>query len=92
MYLLGKVGGYPYQATLWQLRAEGHLVLHDLSSDEVNRAELLMEKYHDAPMDLADASLVAAAEKLDLRRVFSLDHHFRFYRLLDGSVLEMVPR
>jgi predicted nucleic acid-binding protein len=50
-----------------------------------------MEKYSDAPMDLADASLVAVAESLSLGRVFTLDSHFRIYRLADGSVLELVP-
>ena len=39
-----------------------------------------MRQYHDAPMDLADASLVVAAERLNLRRIFTLDSHFRAYR------------
>ncbi|ETX06452.1 hypothetical protein [Candidatus Entotheonella palauensis] len=43
-----------------------------------------MQQYHDAPMDLADASLVAAAEQLRLRRIFSLDRHFHAYRI-DGK-------
>ncbi|HEX6748224.1 MAG TPA: hypothetical protein VF092_13090 [Longimicrobium sp.] len=91
MYLLGRAGGYYYQATLWRLRREGHLVLHDLSETEVDRAAMLMEKYRDAPMDLADATLVAAAETHEHRQIFTLDQHFRIYRLADGSVLEMVP-
>jgi predicted nucleic acid-binding protein len=51
----------------------------------------LMEKYRDTPMDLADASLVVVAESRSLRRVFTIDSHFRIYRLGDGSALEMVP-
>ena len=42
-------------------------------------------------MDLADASLVAAAESHRLRQVFTLDHHFQIYRMADGSALELVP-
>jgi hypothetical protein len=53
--------------------------------------ETLMEQYLDTPMDLADASLVVAAETLGLRRVFTLDRHFYAYRLADGSALEVVP-
>jgi len=53
--------------------------------------ELLMEQYRDAPMDLADASLVVAAETLGLRRVFTLDRHFYAYRLADGIALGIVP-
>jgi predicted nucleic acid-binding protein len=91
MYLLGEGGGYPYQAELWRLRTTGRLVLHDLTAAEINRMAALMEKYRDTPMDLADASLVVVAESRSLHRVFTLDSHFRIYRLADGSVLELVP-
>ena len=50
-----------------------------------------MEKYRDQPMDLADASIVAAAERLGTRRLFTLDGDFHIYRLADGSAFEMVP-
>ena len=51
----------------------------------------LMETYRDRPMDLADASVVAAAEHLGMRRLFALDRDFYIYRLADGSTLEVVP-
>ena len=91
MYLLGQMGGHRYQATLWMLRATGRLSLHDLSTSEADRMKVLMEKYRDTPMDLADASLVVVAESRSLRRVFTTDGDFRIYRLGDGSALEMVP-
>jgi hypothetical protein len=91
MYLLGAVGGYLYQAELWKLRQAGRLVLYDLSTTEVDRMVALMDKYQDQPMDLADASLVAAAESLSLGRVFTLDRDFFIYRLADSSALEVIP-
>jgi hypothetical protein len=91
MYLLFRAGGYPAQATLWGLWAAGRLVLHDLTRDEMKRMAALMDKYSDKPMDLADASLVAAAERLRIRRVFTLDGDFRVYRLADGSAFELIP-
>ncbi len=51
----------------------------------------LMERYQDSPMDLADASLVVTAERLGAARIFTLDHHFRIYRLADGRMLDIVP-
>jgi predicted nucleic acid-binding protein len=51
---------------------------------------VLMEKYHDTPMDLADASVVAVAESLTLRRVFTLDRDFYISRLADGTALEVI--
>jgi predicted nucleic acid-binding protein len=91
MYLLGAVGGYRYQAALWHLRSAGRLVLHDLTAAEADRMAGLMERYQDTPMDLADASLVVAAESRALRRVFTTDSDFHIYRLTDGSTLEVVP-
>jgi uncharacterized protein len=91
MYLLGAVGGYRYQAALWHLRSAGRLVLHDLTATEADRMAVLMERYQDTPMDLADASLVVVAESRALRRVFTTDSDFHIYRLADGSTLEVVP-
>ena len=91
MYLLGQVGGYRYQAELWKLQIAQRVVLHDLTTTEIKRMATLMEKYQDAPMDMADASLVVVAESRPLRRVFTVDSDFRFYRLNDGSAFEVVP-
>jgi len=90
MYLLGTVGRYRYQAELWKLYSEGQIVLYDLSVVEISTMNALMEKYQDTPMDLADASLVAVAERLSLCRVFTFDTHFYIYRLSDGSMLEII--
>ena len=55
----------------------------------------LMELYADHPMDLADASLVAAAEVLGTRRVFTIDRKdFQTYRVRRGHrhyMMEIVP-
>jgi hypothetical protein len=49
------------------------------------RAFQLMDLYADHPMDLADASLVAAAEALGTRRVFTIDRSdFETYRVRRG--------
>lgn len=51
----------------------------------LSRAFALMIQYADAPMDLADASLVVAAEKLNLRKVFTIDRNdFAIYRIKRG--------
>ena len=90
MYLLGEVGGFSYQAALWDLIWTGQLVLHDLTPEEGNRMTALMEQYRETPMDLADASLVAVAESGSLQSVFTFDADFYVYRLVDGSALEVI--
>jgi hypothetical protein len=51
----------------------------------LTRAFELMESYADHPMDLADASLVAAAEAMNAKRVFTIDRSdVRSYRVRRG--------
>ena len=51
----------------------------------LTRAFELMERYGDHPMDLADASLVVAAESLATRKVFTLDRRdFATYQVRRG--------
>jgi predicted nucleic acid-binding protein len=91
MYLLFKAAGYPSQEALWHWRAGGRLVLRDLTKEETDHMTALMDKYHDLPMDLADASLVAVADQLGMKTIFALDKDFHIYRLRDGSALQVVP-
>jgi predicted nucleic acid-binding protein len=51
----------------------------------LQRAFELMAQYADRPMDLADASLVVLGERLDQRRIFTLDRDdFAVYRVKKG--------
>lgn len=91
MYLLGRAGGYAAQEALWKLRSTGRLALHNHSDAECDRLAALMDKYSDTPMDLADASVVAAAGHFGMKRLFTLDSHFHIYRLADGNAFEIIP-
>lgn len=91
MHLLEREGRYRYQAALWSMYFRGELIIHQLTPAETARMAALMEQYRDMPMDLADASLVATAESLNLRRVFTIDRQFYVYRLGDGAALEVLP-
>ena len=91
MYLLHRNLGWPGQSELWGLVVEGAVELYQPADDEWARIRELMRRYVDAPMDLADASLVSAAEQLDQRRVFTIDRHFHAYRQQEGHAFEVVP-
>jgi len=91
IYLLGGAGGWPAQEALWKLVDRGDLQLVDLDLSLRQRSRDLMAKYDDVPMDLADASLIALAESMGLRRVFSLDSDFHIYRLKGRRTLEVLP-
>jgi predicted nucleic acid-binding protein len=51
----------------------------------LDRSLNLMAQYSDHPMDLADASLVTAAEALKTRKIFTVDRNdFSAYRIRQG--------
>jgi hypothetical protein len=65
--------------------AEGGMGVHFGSHEETLRAFELMDVYRDHPMDLADASVITAAEALGTRKVFTLDRNdFETYRIKRG--------
>ncbi len=62
-----------------------HLLLHEACIH-------LMRTYADAPMDYADASLVALAGRLGIHRVFTFDRRgFASYRATHGRSFEIIP-
>ena len=91
MYLLWRAGGVPAQDELWGYLADGLVVLHVPEAQEWERMRRLMQQYQDAPMDLADASLVVAAERLHLRRIFTVDRHFHAYRIDGTHPFDVIP-
>jgi uncharacterized protein len=91
MYLAHRSGGWSMQNLLWRYVREAVLVLHDIGPEETIRMAALMEQYRDTPMDLADASLVVTAQSLGLSEIFTLDHHFRVYRLKGSQPFVIVP-
>ena len=82
-------------AALRGFMSRGGLSIWWLDPASLQRAFELMDRYADHPMDLADASLIVAAESLNTRRIFTLDRRaFRAYRVRRGHrehAVEMVP-
>ena len=65
--------------------ADKGLAIWFLDDTIIGRAFELMVQYADNPMDLADASLVATAEKERLNKVFTIDRNdFSAYRVKRG--------
>jgi uncharacterized protein len=92
VYLLGEAGGWQAQDALWGLVEAGDVELAEQGRDDRVRMRALMNKYHDRPMDLADASLVVLAETRGLRDIFTLDHaDFRVYRIKRRHTFRLWP-
>ena len=91
MYFAGRNGGWYGQEPVWRLWRDERLVIRPYQEQEFLRMQGLMKKYQDVPMDLADASLVVAAEDLGQNRIFTLDKDFYIYRLHGRDPFEVVP-
>ncbi|MEI6622803.1 MAG: PIN domain-containing protein [Actinomycetes bacterium] len=89
MFILNE---WPAQKALWKLLDREQLTVFDLDATLIDRTAELMEKYHDMHMDLADATLVAVAEHLNQRLIFTVDRSdFSTYRINNRKTFEIVP-
>jgi predicted nucleic acid-binding protein len=91
MHFLGKRIGPPGRRALAEMLRRGDLIVLDSDRHSVGAVTELMERYADAPMDLADASLVAAAMGLDMLDVLTFDAHFGAYRGLRNRRFRVFP-
>jgi uncharacterized protein len=90
MYLLGF--SVDAQDALWQMLETDALWIAELTDEDHPRMRHLMRKYHDLPMDLADAALVRLAERERIRRIFTIDRRdFSVYRPAGVGRFEIVP-
>ncbi len=79
-FLVDRLGPDAESSFLRSIRAGAASVL-DLAARDLERMADLVDQYRDLPMDLADASLVVAAEKLGTGRILSTDERdFSAYR------------
>jgi predicted nucleic acid-binding protein len=70
----------------------GGFVLEPLTSSDVSRCQALLASYADLDIGLADASVIAAAERLKVRRILTVDErHFRAVRAADGKPFVLLP-
>lgn len=66
----------------------GGIEVFEVQKGHLSKIIELQKKYSDLPMDFADATLLIAAESLDINKVFSIDKDFSIYRVLGKKHLE----
>ena len=80
------------QDKLFGLLEVGSVEIAPLGPSDLSRMRQLMQRYHDLPMDLADAALVTVAEREGITRVFTLDRRdFEVYRPAKIGRFSLVP-
>jgi predicted nucleic acid-binding protein len=77
---------------LWHSFEKGAFTIVDLDREHCERMRFLMRKYRDTPMDMADAALVAVAERERINRIFTIDRRgFSIYKPAGMKRFEIIP-
>jgi predicted nucleic acid-binding protein len=89
--LARRLGPVPEVRSLGGL-ANGNLVAEPVVPRDWLRIAELTSVYRDLPLGTADASVVTAAERLDVKQVATLDRrHFSVVRPLHTAAFELLP-
>lgn len=66
--------------------------LEPMSTDDLSRATAILEDYADAALGFVDAAIMAIAERLAVRRVYTLDRRdFQLVKPLHAAAFEVLP-
>ena len=77
-------------ATVLSLIERELLAVRFRLEEELSAIRVLMDKYEDVPMSLADASLVRMTEQIADSVVFTLDRDFKIYRRSRRKVIPTI--
>jgi hypothetical protein len=91
-YLLGTRLGWQAEVRFLGDLASGDFAIEPLhAADPVRIAELVAE-YRDLPLGTTDASVIAAAERLDATEIATVDRrHFSVVRPRHATAFELLP-
>jgi hypothetical protein len=91
-YLIATRVGAAAEMALLEEVARGAYRLEPFTASDVQRAHMVLEKFRDLDVGLADASIVVLAERYRIQDVLTLDErHFRPLRTLDGHPFRLIP-
>lgn len=80
------------QDDLWLFIQRGGIDIYPIEKEVLSQCRELMKQYRNLPMDLADATLVALGDVLEVPRIFTLDHKdFSIYRFKQKRRFTLIP-
>ena len=91
-YLANRVLGVEAEAALVASLGRGEMQLEEITCEDCLRAAEILRVYAEARIGFVDASLVAVAERLKIRRVLTVDRrHFGMIRPRHCDAFEILP-
>jgi hypothetical protein len=92
-YLLDSRLGHGAMRRFVRQIAQPDWTLEMVTQDDMLRVRELLSQYADNRLDFVDATIVTVAERLNVRRILTLDRrHFRVIRPLHTSAFELLPQ
>jgi uncharacterized protein len=87
-YLLREFLGVEAELDFLGSLIDGHYMLEPLNEADLRRSRELVRTYRDLDLGLADAAVVATAERLNIRHIFTVDlKHFRAVKPKKGNLV-----
>jgi len=91
-HLINNRGGWEVEARLMEAFALGEIYVEDPHPADFERIAELVTTYRDLPLGTVDAAVVAAAERLEVSQIATLDRrHFSVVRPRHIEAFELVP-
>jgi len=91
-YLATKYLGERVARTFLEDITEGNFAYLSIDITDLARTNQIMKRYKGFPLDLVDASLVALAERYQIRQILTLDRrHFSSIQTEKINFLELLP-
>ena len=91
-YLLRVKLGIKAEIRLLEGIVKGALTLEGFTTEDAARCGELIEQYHDLDLGLADAAVIATAERLEVYRILTVDERdFRAVRTARRIPLVLLP-
>ena len=92
VYLIGSRLGADAEVRFVGDLAVGEFTIEPVLAGDWLRIAELVSRYRDLPLGSVDASLVAAAERLDINKIATLDRrHFSIVRPAHTASFELLP-
>lgn len=91
-YLLGAKLGVSAELDFMDDILGGAFTLESFTVADLRRSRELVDQYTTLDIGLADAAVIATAERLGTRRILTVDErHFRVVRAADGKPFTLLP-
>jgi len=84
--------GYPVLIDFLHSICTGELTIERANVNDLERTATILKKYADNRVDFVDCAVVAMAERLNIKRILTVDRrHFQIFRPKHCKFFQIIP-